>query len=481
MSIKLKIAAGLLLAFFLRAELLFAAFPDSVYINKKFSEYLKIRSFSGEEYQAGHFLMDLGNELGLNTECINCTDTSVNVVLSLFPLSLKKPNIILLSHLDVVQATDTAEWRFPPFAGTQTDTDFVGRGALDAKGLTFMHLLGLLRCRENLSLSDLPFNISVLAVCGEETGGFRGAKVLVECFMDQLQPWAVYGEGGAGIQNAVPSKPQLPVYGISVSEKVNLWLRLDLKFSSFGHGAAPPNSYVNKDMLKALNKLSQVEGRIEFHKTTKRMLRVLGNLEGGFKGWVIRHLHWPIFRPLLRQQIEKEPLFGAVLQNTAVLSNIFNPPGPPNQISSRATIFMDCRLLPETKIKKFIRDIKYGLFEPRFKVSIINQCPEADESSPDMPEYKAFARAIETTFPGAVTMPILFPASSDNNYFRQFEIPTFGVTPVLLSRQGLESIHGPNESLRIAALWKGAEVFYRLVQELRPHPPKLHFTPFYPR
>jgi acetylornithine deacetylase/succinyl-diaminopimelate desuccinylase-like protein len=234
-------------------------------------------------------------------------------------------------------------------------------------------------------------------------------------------------------------------------------------------------------MLKALNKLSQVEGRIEFHKTTKRMLRVLGNLEGGFKGWVIRHLHWPIFRPLLRRQIEKEPLFGAVLQNTAVLSNIFNPPGPPNQISSRATIFMDCRLLPETKIKKFIRDIKYGLFEPRFKVSIINQCPEADESSPDMPEYKAFARAIENTFPGSVTMPILFPASSDNNYFRQFEIPTFGVTPVLLSRQGLESIHGPNESLRIAALWKGAEVFFRLVQELRPHPPKLHFTPFYPR
>lgn len=432
---------------------------------------------SGEEYQAGHFLLDWGRELGLQTQCLNCTDTSINVALSLYPLSQKKPNLILLSHLDVVQAYDSLEWRFHPFSGMQTDTDFVSRGALDAKGLTFMHLMGLLREKELLADKELPFNITVLAVCGEETGGFRGAKVLVECFMDQLQPWAVYGEGGSGILNGVPSKPWIPIYGISVSEKVNLWLRLDLKFNTFGHGAAPPTSYVNKDMLKALNKLSQVEGRIEFHKTTKRMFRQLGKLEGGFRGWIIRHMHWKIFRPLVRKQIEKEPMFGSVLQNSAVLSNIFNPPGPPNQISSRATAFLDCRLLPETKIKKFIREIKYGLFEPRFKVTILNQCPEADESSPEMPEYKAFSQAIEKTFQGSVTMPILFPASSDNNYFRQFQIPTFGITPVLLSRQGLESIHGPNEAIRISALWKGGEVFFRLIEELKPHPPVLHFVP----
>jgi carboxypeptidase PM20D1 len=175
--------------------------------------------------------------------------------------------------------------------------------------------------------------------------------------------------------------------------------------------------------------------------------------------------------------MEKEPVFSSMLQNTAVMTNIFNPPGPPNQISNRATAFLDCRLLPQTKIKKFIRDIKYGLFEPRFKVSIINTCPEAEESDPELPEYKAFATAIEKTFPGAVAMPILFPASSDNNYFRQFGIPTYGITPVLLSREGVESIHGPNEAIRIDAFWKGVEVFERLLDEIQVHEPKLHFVP----
>lgn len=451
--------------------------PDSLAFEKEFQDFLRIRSVSGNEFGAGCYLQEIGKKYQLQTQCLNCTDTSINIAISLFPLELKKPNLVLLSHLDVVAVDDSAEWRFPPFSATRTDTDFVARGALDAKGLTFMQLGGLIRFRQALQGKELPFNVTVLAVCGEETGGFRGAKVLVEEYLEILRPWAVYGEGGSGIQNVVPSDPNQAVFGIAVAEKVNLWLRLDLKFNSFGHGAAPPSSYVNKDLMKALNKLSQVEGRIEFHKTTKRMFRALGEMEGGFTGWVIKHLHWKIFRPVVRKVIEREPVFGSMLQNTAVLTNIFNPPGPPNQISTRATAFLDCRLLPETKIKKFIRDIKYGLIEPRFKVSIINTCPEAEESSPDLFEYQQFARAIQETFPGSKTAPILFPASSDNNYFRQFGIPTYGITPVLMTRADVESIHGTNERIRMDSFWKGIQVYHRFLDLARNLIPKLYFVP----
>jgi carboxypeptidase PM20D1 len=156
---------------------------------------------------------------------------------------------------------------------------------------------------------------------------------------------------------------------------------------------------------------------------------------------------------------------------------MFNPPGPPNQISTRATAFLDCRLLPETKIKKFIREIKYGLIEPRFKVSILNQCPEAEESSPELSEYQCFAMAIQETFPGAKTAPILFPASSDNNYFRQFRIPTYGITPVLMSRTDVESIHGTNERIKFTDFWKGVEVFRKFLVLASKLPPKIYFTP----
>lgn len=451
--------------------------PDSASFERAFETYLRIPSVSGQEYRAAAFLKEFGKSTGLETECINCTDTSVNVAVSLYPLKLRKPNLILLSHIDVVEALDSADWRFPPFSATRTDSDWVARGAVDAKGLTFMHLGALLRFRAGLGKVELPYNITVLAVCGEETGGFRGARVLVENYMEHLQPWAVYGEGGSGLQGVIPSRPERAVFGITVAEKVNLWLRLDLKFNSFGHGAAPPSSYVNKDMMKALNKLSQVEGKIEFHRTSKRMFRELGKLEGGFPGWVLKHIHWQIFRPVVRKIMKREPVFSAMLQNTAVMTNIFNPPGPPNQISSRATAILDCRLLPETRIKRFIREIKYGLFEPRFRVSILNACPEADESDPGLPEYQILSRAIEETIPGSATLPILFPASSDNNYFRQFGIPTFGITPVLMSRSDLQSVHGPNERIRISAFHTGIRVFLRFLELSRDLVPKLRFTP----
>lgn len=438
---------------------------------------MQFRSLPGNEKPAAGFLENYCLSRGLFSRCLSCTDTTVNLALSLFPLDGEKPCIVLLSHLDVVDAPDSADWRSPPFEAAESDSDLVARGAIDAKGLTFMHLGALLAFREKMKDSLLPFNVALLVVCGEETGGERGAKLIADRHLDLLRPWMVLGEGGSGIRGLIPSRPSTPVFGISVSEKVNLWLRLDLKFSSFGHGAAPPESYVNKDMLKALHKLSQVEGRPEFNSTSRRMFRELGRMEGGFKGWIISHLPAAPFRPLVKRLMRKEPVLASILQNTAIMTNIFNPPGPPNKISNKATVFLDCRLLPETRIRRFIRDIRYGLIEPRFKVSVINQGPEADESNPDLPEFSCLSDALLSVYPQAEAAPFLFPASSDNNYFRQFGIPVYGLVPLVMSRGDLESIHGINERIRPEDFRQGCEVFSRFLSNARRLPPKLYFTP----
>jgi acetylornithine deacetylase/succinyl-diaminopimelate desuccinylase-like protein len=449
--------------------------PADTTLENDFIAYLRFRSISGNEKAAASHLEKVSRKRNLYSQCLSCTDSTVNLAISLFPLEWKKPSIVFLSHLDVVDAPDSADWRSPPFAAIPADSEVVARGAIDAKGLTFMHLKGLLEFRNNNPDSSLPFNVVLLVVCDEETGGEKGAALIVTKHLELLRPWVVIGEGGSGITGLIPSKPTLPVFGISVSEKVNLWLRLDLKFSSFGHGAAPPESYVNKDMLKALHKLSQVEGRPEFHTTTRRMLRDLGRMEGGFRGWIISHLASAPLRPLLKYLMRREPVLAAVLQNTAVMTNIFNPPGPPNKISNKATVFLDCRLLPGTKVRRFIREIRYGLIEPRFNVSVINQGPMADESNPELPEFSALADAIKTVYPGSETAPFLFPASTDNNYFRQAGIPVYGIVPLILSRTDLESIHGINERILFSDFRKGARVFSLFLEGAKKLRPSLHY------
>lgn len=451
-------------------------FPSDSMLENAFIQYLRIPSVSGKEKAAADFLENFGKRAGLFTRCLSCSDSASNLVLSLYPLDSMKTSILFLSHLDVVEAPDSAEWRSPPFAAVESDSDVVARGAIDAKGLTFMHLNGLLQFRKSIQ-KELPFNVALLVVSDEETGGEKGAKLVAENNLDILRPWMVIGEGGSGVTGLIPSRPSTPVFGISVAEKFNLWLRMDLKFSSFGHGAAPPSSYVNKDMLKALHKLSQVEGKPEFHPTTRRMFRDLGRMEGGFKGWVISHLPALPFRPLLNRLMRREPVLAAVLQNTAIMTNIFNPPGPPNKISSTATVFLDCRLLPGTKVRRFVREIRYGLIEPRFKVSVINQGPESEESNPDLPEFACLSDAIKLVYPQSETAPFLFPASSDNNYFRQLGIPTYGVVPLVMSRMDLESIHGINERIKMPDFRKGSFVFTRFLEQASKLQPKLYFTP----
>lgn len=63
-------------------------------------------------------------------------------------------------------------------------------------------------------------------------------------------------------------------------------------------------------------------------------------------------------------------------------------------------------------------------------------------------------------------MPILFPATNDNNYFRNKSIPTYGIIPVILSVEAMESVHNRNERISIENLKKGIKVFQEFIRKV---------------
>ena len=76
--------------------------------------------------------------------------------------------LILLSHLDVVPA-DARDWTMDPFAGVVGGGYVIGRGALDAKGVTVTHALALVEAKRR----GLAFgrDLILLATPDEEAGG----------------------------------------------------------------------------------------------------------------------------------------------------------------------------------------------------------------------------------------------------------------------------------------------------------------------
>ena len=427
------------------------------------SWYIKHKSVTGNERPAGLFFSTVARQKGLHVEVLTDEPASFNFTASLYPLESEKPNIVLLNHIDVVPATEEVEheYTYPPFAGTIADGKVWGRGAIDNKGMGVMQLLAMEEFIDLAAGADLPFNITMLSVSGEETGGHTGAKIISDIFMEYLNPVAVYGEGGSGIPDILIRDPERKLFGVSVAFKRSLWLELTLRNISSGHGAVPPDSYVVKDKIMSINRLVESNRKIKFSETTRRMFSELGKMEGGLRGLALRNL-W-LFRPFVVPAMKREEIVHSLISNTLTVTSINTPNGPPNQIPQEISAVLDCRLLPETRTEEFIKDIKKSLDNEEVEIRILH---ERERISPtEIDEYYYYMKeALEIVYPGAGVLPILAPASNDNNYFRQHNIPTYGILPVFLTVDLLETIHNVDERMPVDALEKGVATYRELIR-----------------
>jgi carboxypeptidase PM20D1 len=319
------------------------------------SRLVQFRSISGQEGEAGKFLVEYCQRKNLHVHILTDKPHQYNFIASLYPLDLRKPNIMLQSHIDVVPAGQQEEWIYPPFSGTIDSVAVWGRGAIDCKGLLVMQLWALVQMIETTKTQVLPYNISLLVLSGEETGGKEGAQIIVENYLPLLNPVVVFGEGGAGLQNIIPSKPEKVVFGISVSEKSSLWLRVSTRSKRNGHGSVPPKLYATKRLLRGLINVMNYKPKTRFSSTTREMFRVVGKLEGGFKGFVIRHANKRLFRSLMRKYFEEGADFYPLVHNTITITDLANNRLGFNQIANVASAVLDCRLLPETEIDRFLK------------------------------------------------------------------------------------------------------------------------------
>ncbi len=430
------------------------------------SNYIQQSSVSGSEQTAGLFITEyIKSSTDLNVTVFSDDEDRYNMAASLYPLELGKPNIILQNHIDVVPAESLEAWKYGPFSGYFDGEYIYGRGALDCKGLSIMQLKALKRFQEKYPDTDFPFNVTVLFVSGEETGGKNGAYYLMQNHFELLNPAAVLGEGGAGYRNVLRSDPEKVVFGVSIAEKQSLWVELKVVNENGGHGAAPSKDYANIQLISSLNKLTNRKTLLFFNRSTRQMFNKLGRAEGGLRGFFIRNINWSILAPFVRKQIEREPLMSSLLTNTIVVTNIHNPPGPPNQVSNQAVAVLDCRLVPGTSAKNFLRYIERKLDNDNIEISVISESPEAKPSKLNK-VYDALDRAIMKEFPDAETIPFLFPATSDNSIFRSYGIPSYGLIPAIIDEADINSIHSHNERISTKVLGDGIKVYYGFMEEL---------------
>ena len=170
-------------------------------ITRFLSDLIRINTTNppGNETKAAHFIAQYLAKDGFQSEILESAPGRGSVITRLKGTG-EKPNLLLLSHLDVV-AANPAEWSVDPFAGTVKDGYVYGRGAYDMKGMTAVEVLTLKLLKKNKI--PLKGDVVLAATADEEKGGEEGAGYLLQNHKDKVWCPYVLNEGG-GL--AIPQK-----------------------------------------------------------------------------------------------------------------------------------------------------------------------------------------------------------------------------------------------------------------------------------
>ncbi|MEN8187625.1 MAG: M20/M25/M40 family metallo-hydrolase [Bacteroidota bacterium] len=418
-------------------------------------QYIQIPSVSGNEKEAGDFFKSVCKENDLIITEFGNENGNYNFTASIFPLSDNKPNIILLNHIDVVPESDHG--KFKPFSGEIEDRHVYGRGAFDNKGAAVMQLASILQFAQNNSFKNSKYNITLLTVSCEEIQCEGGIKYVINNHLDKLNPAVVIGEGPTELSTLLEEEIQNKIFGVSVAHKRTFWLNLNLKVPTSGHGSVTPLSYANKEMVNSLEHLINKNQKAHFTDLNKNILKDLAIHRKGIERFILKHPGF--FKVILIPQLRKQPELFALFSNTVTLTNFNSNNTAYNKIPNSVTAYLDCRLLPQTDEKEFLRKVRKRLKNDSIRISIVDNIPRTTPSTTNNIYYKNIEKAIKLNFNDSEVIPLMLPNINDLWAFRVHNIPAYATIPVIIDREIINGIHNSNEKIPIKALYEGSKVY----------------------
>jgi acetylornithine deacetylase/succinyl-diaminopimelate desuccinylase-like protein len=419
----------------------------------------------GHETDAARFIADYLAKDGFNSEIYESAPGRGSVITRLKGTG-EKPNLLLLSHLDVVAANPT-EWSVDPFAGTVKDGYVYGRGAYDMKGMTAVELFTLKLLKKN----NIPLkgDVVLAATADEEKGGDEGAGYLLQNYKNKVWCPYVLNEGG-GL--AIPQKNG-NVYPVQTAEKGILWFKIKAKGTP-GHGSTP-NTADNAilRMNKVIAKLDSYKPATTYVPTLKQYLSEIARINPNLK---------PDFTNLLNNPTQSEKILDELAKKDKALAEEIRPRTKAtiaptiiqggikeNIIPSECATVFDCRVLPGQSVNETLATIKGLLKDVGFdKLSFeIIQMHDGNESTTQTPLYTAITDVLREVEPNCGITPAMTTGGTDSRFFRETGSICYGFHPMrpdepndLLEKR----MHGIDERITVENLVWGTSIFYETVK-----------------
>ena len=259
----------------------------------------------------------------------------------------------------------------------------------------------------------------------------------------------------------------IPVFGVEVTQKLPLWLRLEARGNP-SHGASPRVESSVTRLIRALNRIIEYDFEP----------RVLPALDELFKGTA------DLARPDLVESFQNmseavksreflltlqlyRPSAHSSIRNTCSITRLEGS-AKINVVPPSAFAELDCRLLPDQDPGAFIEQLTAIMNEPDISISkLLSFTPAV---SPTDTELFAIIKDVMTReFPNARVLPSMSVGFTDSHFFRDLGITSYGFSPMLRDPTKMkpgEGPHGHNERVSVENIKRGTRLMLEMVERL---------------
>jgi acetylornithine deacetylase/succinyl-diaminopimelate desuccinylase-like protein len=427
---------------------------------ERLGEYIRVRTVNppGNETAGAKWLQQALAREGIAAQIFESSPGRGNLYARLPGNGSRRP-IVLLSHIDVVPATDSA-WQVGPWSGETRHGAVWGRGALDMKGTAIVELMTLIALkRRGVPLSR---DIILVANADEETGS-TGAEWFAREKRGLLRDAEfLLNEGG---HNRLGPEGQTEYYGIGVTEKVPYWLRISARGSP-GHGSIPRPDNAAARIARALGRVAAYRTPVKLTPPAEQYFRDLATRERD-----PRQRRWLADPAAALRDSAGARFFASNLYWDAILRNTISITAlkgsdKTNVIPPEASAELDVRLLPGERPADFLRELRRVIADSLVEITPLRPERQATTSPLDGPMIAAIREAVQAMEPGALITTPMLAGYTDSYYYRAIGIGAYGISPFRLSEEDARTVHGNDERVTVENLRFGVEFMYRIVERV---------------
>ena len=366
-----------------------------------------------------------------------------------------RPPILLLAHLDVVEALPS-DWSFDPFTFLEKDGYFYGRGTSDDKAMAAIWIANLIRMKRDGYTPDRDLIVALTA--DEEGGSHNGVQWLLANHRELIEAAYCLNEGGGGQMKD----------GKRLSNSVQLSEKL---FQSFtleatnpgGHSSRPRKDNAIYQLSEALVRISRHEFPVELDEITSAYFEKMSAIESGDTS---RDMASVARRsdPGAAARLSASPYYNAVLRTTCIATQLVGGHAE-NALPQTARATVNCRIFPGKDPKDVQRALQEAVADEAVRLSPVSPASPS-LPSPLLPEVMGpIERITSDMWPGVPVVPTMSTGATDGLYLRNAGIPTYGVSGIFGDVDDARA-HGKDERLLVSSFYEGREFVYRLLVAL---------------